>query len=209
MMKRRLSAALLVAALAAIGRIAVAQDAPPPPATEPGLALLAIRDYPAKTGAKLVVLSSAFTADGDIPFENTQYKGNSFPGLSWSAGPTGTKSFVVIMQDADAMVRGAPLLHWTMANIPPTTLKLAAGMTTPPAGAENGPNIRGAAQSYMGPKTPAGPKHRYHFQVFALDTAIPAGSLSDYASLTLAIKDHVLASGEIIGLGRAMPAGGI
>jgi phosphatidylethanolamine-binding protein (PEBP) family uncharacterized protein len=55
----------------------------------------------------------------------------------------------------------------------------------------------------MGPRTPPGPKHRYHFQIFALDTTIPAATT--YAALTAAMKDHVLASGELVGLGQAAP----
>lgn len=208
-MKRYLSVTVVAALLAtAASSPVLAQDAPLPPATEPGLAFLAIRNLAPKTEAKLIVLSPAFSAGADIPFENTQYKGNVFPGLSWSAGPSGTQSYVIIMQDADAMVRGAPILHWTMVNVPAATLKLDAAMSAPPAGAAYGPNIRGAAQAYMGPRTPAGPKHRYHFQVFALDTMLPASAAADYASLTAAMKDHVLASGEVIGLGRVMPAGG-
>jgi len=209
-MKRYLSATAVAALLAVTGGATLsAQDATPPPATEPGMALLALPNLPAKGDAKLLVLSPAFKAGGDIPFENTQYKGNVFPGLSWTAGPAGTKSYVVIMQDGDAMVRGAPILHWTMANIPDSAVKLDAGMSAPPAGASYGPNIRGATQAYMGPRTPAGPKHRYHLQVFALDTTLPADALADYASLTAAMKDHVLANGEIIGLRRQMAPGGL
>ena len=57
----------------------------------------------------------------------------------------------------------------------------------------------------MGPRTPAGPKHRYHFQVFALDTSLSADATATYAALIAAIKDHVLASGEVIGLGQVAP----
>jgi para-nitrobenzyl esterase len=177
----------------------------PPPATEVGIGQLALANIPAKGGAKLTVTSPAFKHMADIPFENTQYQGNRFPGLEWSAGPAGTRSYVVIMQDTDAMVRNAPILHWTMVNIPASTTKLEAGMSAPPAGASFGPNIRGANQPYMGPRTPAGPKHRYHLQVFALDTTIPTDTPLTYEALTAAMKDHVLASGEIIGLGQVDP----
>jgi len=64
---------------------------------------------PREGGATLRVTTPAFKAGGDIPFENTQYRGNVFPGLSWTAGPAGTKSYVVIMQDGDAMRNGAPI----------------------------------------------------------------------------------------------------
>ena len=65
--------------------------------------------------------------------------------------------------------RGGPLLHWSMYDIPGGLTKLAAGMTAPPPGASFGPNVRGPNNAYMGPHTPPGPKHHYHFQVFALD----------------------------------------
>src|SRR6185312_14480357 len=120
-------------------------------------------------------------------FENTSYRGNVFPGLVWTRGPAATRSYAVIMQDGDAMSRGAPILHWTMVNVPATTTKLDAAMSEPPAGAEHGPNIRGPAHAYMGPHTPPGPKHRYHLQVFALDTTLPASALTTYADLTAAM----------------------
>jgi para-nitrobenzyl esterase len=84
--------------------------------------------------------------------------------------------------------------------------KLDPGMTTAPTGSTHGPNIRGANQPYMGPRTPAGPKHRYHLQVFALDTTLPADAGATLDSLTAAMKDHVLASGELIGLGQVDPS---
>src|SRR3954469_21068346 len=146
-----------VAIAFAISGFAAGSSAQQPPApTEVGASQLALRTFPAARGAKLAVTTPAFAPGGDIPFENTQYKGNVFPGLSWTAGPTGTKSYVVIMQDADYMVRGAPILHWTMLNIPASVTKLAPGMTEPPAGAQYGPNIRGANHAYLGPRTPAG-----------------------------------------------------
>jgi len=107
------------------------------------------------------------------------------------------------MQDTDAMRNGAPILHWTMVDIPATMMKLPAGMTDAPAGAMHGPNIRGASQPYMGPRTPAGPKHRYHVQVFALDTSVGTDATQSYDALLAAMKGHVLASGETIGLGSA------
>lgn len=196
--------AAVPALLVAIAPWSGAQN-PPPPATEVGADLLALKNLPAAGGAKLTVSSPAFKANGDIPFENTQYKGNVFPGLSWTAGPAGTKTYAVIMQDADAMRNNAPILHWTMANVPSAVTKLEAAMSAPPAGAAYGPNVRGASQPYTGPRTPAGPKHRYHLQIFALDTSVPAEALATYESLTGAMKGHVLASGELVGLGQAPP----
>ena len=176
-----------------------------PPQTQVGASQLALANLPPNLPSALRVTSPAFKAAGDIPFENTGYRGNTFPGLAWTAGPTNTKCYVVIMQDGDALSSGAPILHWTMLNIPQTVTHLDPGMTTPPEGAQNGPNIRGPEHAYMGPHTPPGPKHRYHFQVFALDASIPASGASSYADLIGAMKGHVLASGELIGLGQAPP----
>lgn len=187
----------------------IAQAAPTPtPVAGEQRALITV---PAKGTTKLTVTTPAFTDGSDIPFENTQYRGNVFPGLAWSAGPAGTQSYVIIMQDVDGSMRnsnGLPILHWTMANIPATVTKLDAGMSAPPSGASNGPNMRGPSQAYAGPRTPAGPKHRYHFQVFALDITLPADALASYATMTAAMKDHVLASGEVVGLGQVAPPTG-
>jgi para-nitrobenzyl esterase len=199
----RFAAILPAAILCAVAPSSIVAQQPPPSATEVGGPLLALLTNPANGGGRLTVTSPAFAAGADIPFENTQYRGNIFPGLSWTSGPTATKDYVLIMQDGDALNRGAPILHWTMINIPSGVTKLDAAMSTPPAGAQYGPNIRGAGQPYTGPHTPAGPKHRYHFQIFALDAPIPADSAAGYASLTNAMKGHVLASGELIGLGQA------
>jgi para-nitrobenzyl esterase len=195
-----------LAALLAVPASLFAQGAPSP--TEVTGNARALVTIPAKNGAKLTVSTPAFANGGDIPFENTQYNGNVFPGLAWTPGPTGTKSYAIIMQDTDGSMRnsnGLPILHWTMGNVPASITKLDAGMSTAPAGASYGPNARGANQPYMGPRTPPGPKHRYHIQVFALDTMLPADAFATYAAMTAAMKDHVLASGEVVGLGQAMP----
>ena len=199
-----------VGAIAAVLGLAAAPAAfaqsPPPPATEVGIAKLALTTVPAKGDAKLTVTTPAFKSGEDIPFKNTQYQGNIFPGLSWTKGPAATKSYVIIMQDTDIMVRDAPILHWTMYDIPAATTKLDPAMSAPPAGASYGPNITGPAKAYMGPRTPAGPKHRYHLQVFALDTTIGANPTLTYDALLTGMQGHVLASGQVIGLGQVDPS---
>jgi para-nitrobenzyl esterase len=164
----------------------------------------ALELMPAK--GKLTVTTPAFKDGGDIPFENTQYRTNTFPGLKWTKGPAGTKSYAIIMQDNSLLSRGAPILHWTMFNIPATATSLPAGMApdAKPAGSSYGPNMRGASTPYTGPRTPRGMKDNYHFQVFALDTVL-AEAPADYAALTAAITGHILASGEVVGVGQADP----
>jgi para-nitrobenzyl esterase len=208
MLARSRHLVVLLPAITVMAASAGAQAAPPA-AVEVSAETRALITLPARDGATLTVTSPAFKSGGDIPFENTQYKGNIFPGLAWSAGPAGTKSYAVIMQDTDGKGRdGNPFLHWTMANVASSVTKLDAAMTTPPSGAMFGPNYKGANQPYLGPRTPAGPKHRYHLQVFALDTTLPAEAMATYQAVLSAMKDHVLASGEIVGLGQVLPPGG-
>ena len=203
-MKRLLSVAVLAMALSAP---AFAQDAPPPPAVEAGKELMAIVTLPAMSDEfkEIDVMSGGWPDGGDIPFKYTQYEGNEFPGLQWTDGPEGTESYAIIMQDTDLVMRGSPILHWSVVNIPADVTGLKVGMKPEekPAGAIYGPNYKGAAQPYLGPRTPPGPKHRYHIQVFALDTMLPTDfTPKTYAELIEPLKGHVLASGSVMGLGQ-------
>jgi para-nitrobenzyl esterase len=195
--------AVAVFALGAIGTPAFSQEKPT--AAEPGLSQIAYHALPARGDAMLSVNSPAFNSGSDIPLEDTQYGANRFPGLTWDGAPIDTKTFVVIMQDGDAMKNGAPLVHWTMYNIPSHILILTAGEKTPPSGAHYGPSSFGMDEPYMGPKTPAGPKHRYHWEVFALDAKLALSPSADYDALVAAMKGHVISSGETIGLGSVDP----
>lgn len=196
-----LAAALLALALAAPAGAQVTRSTPGQAEARTALELM-----PAK--ARLTVTTPAFTDRGDIPFENTQYRTNTFPGLSWTAGPSGTKTYAIIMQDSSLLLRGAPILHWTMFNIPASVTSLPVGMTADakPPGSGYGPNYKGAAMPYTGPRTPPGAKDDYHFQVFALDVAAPEAAGSSYPALVEAMTAHVLASGEVVGVGQADPS---
>src|ERR1700761_2810885 len=140
MRKLTLAAGAAVLGLAAAAS-ALAQQ---PPAAGPARPNVIV-EYPAKNGAKLTVTTPAWKDGGDIPYENTQYRTNTFPGLKWTKGPKETQSYALIMQDTDGVIRGAPILHWTLYNIPASVTKLPAGMTPDgkPAGSSYGPNYRG------------------------------------------------------------------
>jgi Raf kinase inhibitor-like YbhB/YbcL family protein len=198
----------IIAMVAALGLGAPAFAQSPPPADpDAGATLLVTVTNPAKD--KLTVTTPGWKSGEDIGFKYTQYQGNTFPGLEWSKGPASTKSYAVVMQDSGMVMRGSPILHWSIVNIPATTTKLPEGMKPEekPAGSIYGPNYRGATQPYLGPRTPPGPKHRYHIQVLALDTVLPADfAPKNYDELTAPMKDHVVASGSVIGLGQADPS---
>jgi para-nitrobenzyl esterase len=202
-----MTTALKIAAAAALLSLAAAPTFAQVSRSTPGQpeARTAMDLMPAKT--KLTVTTPAFKEGEQIPFEYTQYRTNIFPGLSWTKGPKATKSYVLIMQDNSLLVRGAPVLHWTLFNIPASVTKLDAGMAPAgnPAGSSYGPNYTGVSKPYTGPRTPPGPGDNYHFEIFAIDTTIPDEGKADYAAITKAMEGHVLASGEVVGHGIADP----
>jgi Raf kinase inhibitor-like YbhB/YbcL family protein len=186
--------------------IIVGGPAAEPPTPDAATDFLATVTMPAKN--KLTVTTPGWANNADIPYEYTQYRTNTFPGLQWTKGPAATKSYAIIMQDSGLLLRGAPVLHWTLVNIPASVTKLDKGMAPDgnPKGSIYGPNYQGANKPYLGPRTPAGPKHRYHMQVLALDVMLPADfAPKTYDELIAPMKGHVVASGDVIGLGQADP----
>ena len=73
------SAGTLLAVGVICAGLSAAAQAPPPVEPARGAPYLVYATHPAKGGAKLSVSSPAFQAGSDIPFENTQYRGNVFP----------------------------------------------------------------------------------------------------------------------------------
>jgi para-nitrobenzyl esterase len=145
----------------------------------------------------LTVTSPAFHNGGAIPCRNTQYCGNIFPGLAWSAGPTGTRTYAVIMEGPG---EGAEFsIHLTVFNIPAGVRHLAAGMTRPPAGAALGPNVHGLHHTYAGPHPHRSEPNEYHLQVFALDAPLRVSRSVTFEKLIVAMRGHVLADGQLDG----------
>ena len=87
------------------------------------------------------------------------------PALSWSAAPAGTRSFAIIVHDADAPVPGG-FYHWVVYNLPAQTGSLAAGVTL--AADQAGLTTRGTP-GFAGFCPPPGPAHHYVVTLYALD----------------------------------------
>jgi para-nitrobenzyl esterase len=193
--------ALKVALGLAMTPLVFAQQPPPAMGHADKLALTAL---PPKAGARLTVSSPAFKDGDDIPLENTQYRGNVFPGLVWTVGPKATRSYVVIMQ-GESLSGTSTSIHLTLFNLPASVTHLDAGLTNPPSGATYGPNVHGSNQPYAGPHTHTPAKQRYHLQVFALDTVVGPDPNLSFEALESAMTGHVLASGELVGLAAMDP----
>jgi Raf kinase inhibitor-like YbhB/YbcL family protein len=107
------------------------------------------------------------------------------------------------MEDPDAKP-ALPFVHWVAWNIPADVTRLPEGVQeqprlTEPDGVLQGRNTRGSVGWY-GPRPPVGdPAHRYHFQVFALDTKLDVPFGADRDQVLAAMQGHVLAKGEIVG----------
>ena len=155
---------------------------------------------PSGASARLLVTSSAFTFGGALDDKYTQNGDNMSPSISWTKGPLGTQSYVVLAEDA-GVNRHDPIVHWVIYNIPSTTTTLPQNIPTDAHledGAEQGKNVRGSA-GFIGPKPPAGQTHPYHFEVFALNSHLNLDpATADRQAVVNAMKNHVLTSGEIV-----------
>lgn len=187
---------MAISFLAIAGSVAIAQGA-----AESGPPVLAKDVAHARFGGKLIVSSPAFASGNDLDDKYTQNGENISPPLAWSKGPSGTRSYVVLTEDA-GVNRHDPVFHWVLYNIPPATTSLhehmPADATLEDLGAMQGLNVRKTA-GFLGPKPPAGQTHPYHFEVFALNTKLDLDpTKTDRNAVLAAMKEHVLAEGDIV-----------
>lgn len=165
---------------------------------------LAIDEIQSKSTVKLTV-TGPFQNGGVISPIHSAYDQNVSPAIGWSAGPAGTQSYVLLMEDPDAKAPPLPVVHWAAWNIPRDVTALPEGIP----GLDRvdilkemrqGANSAGVI-GYRGPRPPEGdPPHHYHVQIFAVDQMLnlPLGAGRD--ELIKALRGHVLAAGRIIGL---------
>ncbi|MEA3009078.1 MAG: hypothetical protein QOJ91_770 [Sphingomonadales bacterium] len=157
---------------------------------------LSLAQAETRSSASFPVASPAFAANAAIPLRHSAYGDGVAPALSWSNLPAGTRSLALAMEDPDAS-SARPFVHWLAWNIDPPAAGLAEGRLPP--GAAEGRNSRGSI-GYFGPRPHGSKPHHYHFQLFALDRplTLPAGATR--AQLLAAMKGHVLAKGDLVGL---------
>jgi hypothetical protein len=140
---------------------------------------------------ELAVTSPAFYHNKMIPKKYTCDGEDINPALKIEYVPEQAKSLVLIVDDPDAPM--GTWDHWVVWNIPPTGT----------VGEDTAPGVQGlnsfGKHSYGGPCPPSG-THRYFFKVYALDTLLNIASNSRKKDVEKAMKDHVLAKGELVGL---------
>lgn len=154
-----------------------------------------------RVGAKkmeIKITSSAFEDGGMIPAKYTCDGADVSPALQWDAVPEGTKSIALICDDPDAPM--GTWVHWVLFNLPADTKELKENIPhdkTLPNGAIQGITDFGR-NGYGGPCPPSG-THRYFFKIYALDTKIELSSSANKSQLVEAMKDHILAQGQLTG----------
>jgi TonB family protein len=157
---------------------------------------------PAKNRAKLKVTS------GDIKGGTLIATGNISPALKWTAGPSGTRSYVLVSEERITAPDEEPRLSWIVLDIPPFATSLPQGIPTDlrvvtPAGAVNAfaidPLVRvGRRPGYQRAVSFGGHDLPVRLQIFALDTKLHLDPMAvSRDALINAMKGHVLASGEI------------
>jgi Raf kinase inhibitor-like YbhB/YbcL family protein len=149
--------------------------------------------------AQLTLSSPALASGSAIAPENACVGSDRSPALTWRNAPQSTKSFALIVEDPDAP--GGTFIHWLAYNIPAQTTSIPAGVPQTeeiPSGGKNG--INGFNHiGYNGPCPPPGQVHHYYFRLFALDSTLTPGDKPDAAALESAMKNHVLATAELVG----------
>lgn len=139
----------------------------------------------------LTVTSPTFENNKSIPSKYTCDGDDVNPPLIIEGIPEETKSLVLIVDDPDAAM--GTWDHWIVWNIPPTN-KIEENSVP---GVDGLNDFR--KHSYGGPCPPSG-THRYFFKVYALDTKLNLDSNSRKKDVEKAMKGHILAKGELVGL---------
>jgi hypothetical protein len=109
----------------------------------------------------------AFTDQTPIPVANTCKGSNVSPEMDWSSVPAGTAALVLFVDDPD----GRDWVHWSVLDLPPTTMQLPDALAPDAPGIRQGRNDFGKV-GYGGPCPPSG-THHYRFRLYAL--AAPLG----------------------------------
>jgi Raf kinase inhibitor-like YbhB/YbcL family protein len=146
--------------------------------------------------------SPSFGPAQPIPARHTSDGEDVSPGLRWTDPPSGTRSLALVVHDPDAPDPRAPKrdwVHWILYDLPADARSLAEGAqaATLPRGAREGRNDWGET-GWRGPSPPIG-RHRYFFDLYALDSVLPDLGTPSLRDLEAAMKGHVLGTATLMG----------
>ena len=148
----------------------------------------------------LTLTTKAFKPSDMIPSKYTCDGPDLSPDLQWSGAPQNTRSFALICDDPDAPV--GIWVHWVLYGLSHDATQLPEGLAKDAEvgypKCKQGVNDFGRV-GYGGPCPPRGPKHRYFFKLYALDTELNLSAKARKPDLEKAMKGHILAQAELIG----------
>ena len=145
------------------------------------------------------VETSSFSSGDNIPQRFTCDGAGLSPEIHWPSPPTGTRSLAIVMDDPDAPLG---FVHWLVYDIPVEAHEIAEGASSQaglPPGAVEGINSSDTV-GYTGPCPPGAKPHHYIFRLYALDVPLSLPSGKNKKQLAAAVKDHVIAEGQLTGL---------
>jgi len=145
--------------------------------------------------------SSAFADGSAIPRRFTCDGDDVSPPLSWSDGPPGTRSFVLLCDDPDAPA--GTWHHWAAYDIPPTLTALAerAASDTEKRGFKQAVNDF-QRPGYDGPCPPRGHgPHHYHFRLLALSVdRLSVSRTPSCREVEREARKHTIAEATLVGV---------
>ena len=142
----------------------------------------------------LRISSTAFGNNKKIPDVYTCNDQGISPPLTFENVPENAKSLALILDDPDAP--SGTFTHWLIWNIPANLTGIDENSV--PDGGVQGKNSDGET-GYTPPCPPYG-THRYYFKLYALDTMLKLPPGSDKKALSEAMKGHIIAQTEYVGL---------
>ena len=151
-----------------------------------------------KTGFK--ISSLAFENNGQIPAKYTCDGTNVNPPLKIENTPSHAKSLALVFDDTDAP-RGS-YVHWILWNIDPGVKEIKENSV--PEGAIQGMND--FKKNHYGGPCPPRRAHKYVFKIYALDTRLDLSLHSTKTDLEKAMKGHILAQAQLIGVYKRVSA---
>jgi Raf kinase inhibitor-like YbhB/YbcL family protein len=141
--------------------------------------------------------SPAFKNNGKIPIKYTCQGLDINPPLVISDVPTGTKSFVLVMEDIDVsenIQRDRRWIHWLAYNIDPKIREIPEGTSEVGILGQN----TGGKNLYMGP-CPPDKSHRYFFRIYALNKLLELPEGISIEFLLHSIHGSILGQAETMG----------
>lgn len=137
--------------------------------------------------------SPAFKNEQPIPDEFTAFGKGVSPPLLISGTPPAAMSLALVVHDPDAPT--GDFTHWLIWNISATASVIPEGRV--PTGAVEG--VNGYGKTGYGPPKPPFGKHRYLFELYALNAQLTLTPNADQTMLKRAMEGHIIAATQLMG----------